>query len=495
MQKRILIKNPAQEIQLITRRSLVACVVMGILLLSLIFRLGYLQIYKHPLYTTLSKKNWLDLVPLEPTRGLVFDRNGILLAENISVFSLDLTPYQVNNISNTIAELKKIILLTDTDILQFQKQVKQHRRVDKIPLKLRLSEEEVARFSENQYRFPGLTIQARLMRYYPLGESFSHVLGYVGRINTQELNAIDPINYSASHYIGKIRIEKFYEEELHGTVGYEEIENDASGKQLRTLTHHDSIPGKHLYLSIDSRLQVFIAQLLQNERGAIIILNPNNGQVLAMVSSPSFDPNLFVSGMSTQTYQLLREAKDKPLYNRVLRGLYTIASTIKPFIALSGLQSKVFTPSDVIVDPGWFQLNHSAHIFHDWRRYGHGSVNLEKAIMSSCDTYFYHFATKLGMKRINDMLTQFGFGELTGIDLDDELSGNLASPEWKYRTKGAPLYDGDTVVSIIGHGYMQTTPLQLANATATLANRGKRWIPSLLLGEQIPSKSIEIGRA
>src|SRR3990167_2781148 len=468
MQKRILIKNPAQEIQLITRRSLVACVVMGILLLSLIFRLGYLQIYKHPLYTTLSKKNWLDLVPLEPTRGLVFDRNGILLAENISVFSLDLTPYQVNNISNTIAELKKIILLTDTDILQFQKQVKQHRRVDKIPLKLRLTDEEVARFSENQYRFPGLTIQARLMRHYPLGESFSHVLGYVGRINTQELNEIDPINYSASHYIGKTGIEKYYEDELHGNVGYEEVENDASGKSIRILKQVKAIAGKNLYLTIDSRLQTFTEQALKGHRGSVVIIQPASGQVLAMVSEPSYDPNLFVSGISQKDFQALQQADDRPLYNRALRGLYPLASTIKPFISLEGLDSNIITATTTIYDPGWFKLKNSTHLFHDWRPHGHGTVNVSKAIANSCDTYFYYLATKLGIRRIDSILKRFGFGDASGIDMDDELEGLIASPEWKRRVKGVGWYEGDTVISIIGQGYMQTTPLQLAAAVATL---------------------------
>src|SRR3990167_1908901 len=489
MQKRILIKNPAQEIQLITRRSLVACVVMGILLLSLIFLLGYLQIYKHPLYTTLSKKNWLDLVPLEPTRGLIYDRNGILLAENIPIFSLDLIPYKVKNITKTFNELKKIIDLTDTEILQFQKQRKQHRRFDDIPIKIRLTEEEVVTFSENQYRFPGVIIKARLMRYYPFGEQLSHVLGYVGRINLQEMNEIDPINYSASHYIGKLGIEKHYEEDLHGNVGYEEVENDASGKTIRLLNQVKSTSGESLYLTIDSRLQVFAEQAFKGHRGAVVIIQPSSGQVLAMVSAPSYDPNLFVLGISQKDYQGLMVAEGRPLYNRALRGLYPIASTIKPFLALAGLDSNIITATDTVYDPGWFQLKNSAHIFHDWRRHGHGRVNLEKAIVGSCDTYFFHLATKLGIRRMDSTLKQFGFGEVTELDIDDELEGLVASPEWKRRVKGMSWYEGDTIISSIGQGYMQTTPIQLATAVATLANRGKRVIPTLLLGDKQPGNS------
>src|SRR3990167_280304 len=488
MQKRIPIKNPAQEIQLVTKRAVVACIIIGISLFFLVARLSYLQIYKHPLYTTLTKKNWLDLVPLEPTRGLIYDRNGILLAENIPIFSLDLIPYQVKSIEKTLTELKKVITLSETDIVQFQKQRKQLRRFDEIPIKFRLSEEEVIAFAENQHRFPGVMVKARLMRHYPLGIPFSHVLGYVGRINQQEMSDINLTNYSASHYIGKLGIEKYYEDDLHGTVGYEEVENDASGKSIRVLSQVKATSGKTIYLTIDSRLQTFAAQALTGHRGAIVVIQPNNGQVLAMVSEPSYDPNLFVSGITQKEFQVLQQAEDRPLYNRALRGLYPLASTIKPFVAIEGLDSHIITATDTLHDPGWFQLKNSSHIFHDWRKYGHGTVNLEKAIMSSCDTYFFHLAAKLGIRRIESILTQFGFGQITGIDMDHELTGLVASPEWKRRVKGIPWYEGDTIISVIGQCYMQTTPLQLATAVATLATHGKRFIPTLLLGDKQPGK-------
>lgn len=489
MPRRIPLKNHHYEIQLTIRRSVVAIVVMLSLIIALIFRLAYLQLSKHDLYSTLATQNWLDLVPIEPTRGLIYDRHGVLLTDNVPVFSLDIIPYQVDNLDKTLAQLASIVSLNQDDINQFKKQRKQHRRFDEIPLKLRLTEEEVARFTENQHRFPGVLITARLMRSYPFKNSFSHVVGYVGRINQQELNEIDQTNYSASHYIGKSGIEKFYEEELHGKVGYQEVENDASGKPLRILKETRAIPGRNIYLTIDSGLQLIAEQALADKRGAIVAIEPATGQILAMVSEPSFDPNLFVAGISRKDYQVLQDSVDKPLYNRALRGLYPHASTIKPFLALQGLETGIITPDYTIYDPGWFQLRNSDHEYHDWQRHGHGSVNLTRAIMSSCDIYFYELASKMGIRRMDKILTEFGFGTLTGIDLDDELPGNVASPEWKRQTKGARWYEGDTVISGIGQGYMQTTPLQLAAATATLANRGQRFMPYLLLGEQSPDKT------
>jgi penicillin-binding protein 2 len=492
MRKKIAIKNHLQEIRLINQRSFSAFVVMILLVLILIARLGYLQLSQHDIYTTLSKKNWLDLVPLEPTRGLIYDRRGMLLAENVPVFSLDVIPYKVSNLPKMLADISRIVPLEDVDIAQFQKQLKQHRQFDEITLKLRLSETEVARFSENQYRFPGVIIKARLMRHYPLGENFSHVLGYVARINTDELKDIDTTNYSATNYIGKIGIEKFYEDELHGTVGYQQVENDASGEPVRVLNQTNPIPGKNLYLTIDSGLQLYAERLLNGYKGAIIAIQPKTGQVLAMVSEPSFDPNLFVAGISALDFKNLQQSPDRPLYNRALRGLYPFASTIKPFLALQGLNTGTITPDYTIFDPGWFKLKNSEHLFHDWRPHGHGSVSLLRAITGSCDTYFYELASRLGIKRIDDILLQFGFGNLTGIDLEEELPGNVASPEWKRRVKGAPWYPGDTVNSGIGQGYMQVTPLQLASGIASLSTRGKRYTPYLLMGDQEPGKNYSV---
>lgn len=468
---------------------MLAFFIICFLIFLLITRLAYLQIYKHDVYITLATNNSLDLVPVEPTRGLIYDRNGVLLAENIPVFSLDIIPVQVNDLTKTLLALKKIVTLDDDDIAQFKRQLKQHRRFDEIPLKLRLSEEEVARFTENQHSFPGVLIKARLMRHYPYSESFSHVLGYVGRINVQELNKIDQTNYSASHYIGKLGIEKYYEDELHGKVGYEEVENDASGKPIRVLKEIKGIPGKNLYLTLDSRLQFVAERALSGHRGAIVAMQPSTGQVLAMVSQPGYNPNVFVLGISQKDYQTLQQSEDRPLYDRALRGTYPFASTIKPFYALEGLDSGVVTPEHSIYDPGWFQLRNNTHRFRDWKRGGHGTVNVERAIVGSCDTYFYELGTRMGIRRMNAILTSFGFGALTGIDLDGELPGVVASPEWKKKAKGMHWYEGDTVISAIGQGFMQTTPLQLAVATSTLANRGQRFVPYLLLGDQLPEKA------
>ncbi len=489
MQKRILIKNHQQEIQLVTRRTMLVVVFIAVLSFCLICRLAYLQIFKHDVYSTLSTKNWLDLVPIEPTRGLIYDRNGVLLAENIPVFSLDVIPVQVQDLPKTLTALKKIVTLNDNDLSQFWKQLKQHRHFDEIPLKMRLTDEEVARFAENQYRFPGVVITARLMRHYPYGASFAHVLGYVGRINAQELDEIDQVNYSASHYIGKLGIEKSYEEELHGKVGYEEVENDASGKPVRVLKQIKGTPGKNIYLTIDSGLQFTAEKALAGHHGAVVAIQPGTGQVLAMVSQPSYDPNMFVLGISQKDYQTLQQSSDQPLFDRALRGLYPFASTIKPYFALEGLDSGVITPEDTIYDPGWFELPNYSHRFHDQNGRGHGTVNVSKAIMVSCDTFFYTLAMKMGIHRMDDILNQFGFGNVTGIDLDDELPGVVASPEWKQNVKGAHWYNGDTVNAGIGQGLMQATPIQLANGVATIASRGQRFIPYLLLGEQAPGKS------
>ncbi len=491
MQKRIPVKNHYQEIQLTASRSLLAMLVIGLLISLLFARLAWLQLYKHDVYTTLATNNWLDLVPAEPTRGLIYDRHGILLAENIPVFSLDVTPFEVRNLDKTLENLAKIIELSDNDITQFRKQLKQHRRFDEIPLKLRLSEEEVMRFAENQHRFPGVVVTARLMRHYPFGESFSHVIGYVGRINTQELTEIDATNYSASHYIGKLGIEKHYEQALHGNVGYQQVENDASGKSIRVLKEIKGVPGKNVFLTLDSGLQFIAETAMKGHRGAVVAIDPANGEVLALVSEPGYDPNQFVVGISQQDFQTLQESPDRPLYNRALRGLYPPGSTIKPFLALQGLELGFITEDMQISDPGWYEINNSSHRYHDSKPGGHGTVNLNTAILSSCDIYFYKLAERMGITNMDKILDPFGYGKLTGLDLDHELPGVLASPTWKRSAKGAHWYPGDTINAGIGQGYMQVTPLQLATAAAMLANRGIHIPPHLLLGAQTPGKPYE----
>lgn len=484
-------KDIYHEVQLTARRSWAVFILMIILAGLLIFRLAFLQIHKNKLYQTLSINNSMDLIPIEPTRGLIFDRNGVLLADNIPVFSLDVIPDKAHNLAKMLVDIGKIVTLSDADLLQFHKQLKQHRRFDGIPLKLRLSDAEVSRFAENQHLFPGVVIKARLIRHYPFGVGFSHVLGYVGQINNDELKKIDSANYSASHYIGKLGIEKFFEDELHGKVGYQEVERDANGEPIRILKNIKPIPGKNLYLAIDSQLQLAAEQALAGRRGAIVAIEPGTGQILALISMPSYDPNLFVLGISTTDFHTLQQLPDHPLYNRAVRGLYPLASTIKPYLALEALDEGIVTAEDTIFDQGTFVLNNSRHIFRDWKQHGHGAVNLTRAITVSCDTYFYQLAPKLGIHRIDDILHRFGFGELTGIELDEEIPGLIASPEWKRQVQKSAWYPGDTINSVIGQGNMQATPLQLAVGVATIANHGQHFTPSLLSAMQEPGEAVE----
>lgn len=474
-------KDPHTERKLFKNRLVVISLVIIFLTGMLLARLAYLQLNQHRLYTTLARQNLLNLLPADPNRGLIFDRNGVLLAENIPVFNLVVTPNRVTNISTTLNELMKIIPISAEDLQQFYKQLSLKRRFAALVLHNKLTEEEVARFAVQQYRFPGVSIQTQMIRHYPLGASFAHVIGYVGRINAKELAEVDPGNYSATNFIGKTGIEKSYETLLHGIVGSQQAETDANGKIIRILDNTPAVSGNNLYLTIDSKLQLAVEKIIGDQRGAIVAIDPNNGEVLAFVSNPSYDPNAFVTGISKKDYQELANNPDQPLYNRVLKGRYPPGSTVKPFIALEGLASGIVAPDFTLYDPGWFQLKNSSHLFRDAVRTGHGSVNLARAIQVSCDTYFYSLATKLGIDRIDDILTRFGFGQPTRIDLAEEATGLVPSPTWKLKTQNKSWYAGDTVITGIGQGFLLTTPLQLARATAALAMHGQPFQPHLLL--------------
>lgn len=488
MHKSSPLKKPQDEQSLLKRRWFILFIFMLICTLILLARLMWIQIYKENVYATLAKQNSLDLVPIEPERGTIFDRNGVILADNTPIFSLDFVISRKTHWSSLISDIGKIIELSPSDIKQFYKQLKERSAThnNTVTLKFHLTEKEIAILSENQFRFSGMQIRARLMRHYPFENRFAHVVGYVGRINAKELEEIDPINYSASLTIGKNGIEQYYEEALHGTVGYEEVENDAGGHAIRLLRQTPAVRGEHLYLSIDSHLQWVAEQAMGDHRGAIVALNPQNGEVLAMVSQPSFDPNLFVTGISEKNFKTLNLSIDKPLYNRALRGTYPFASTIKPYFALAGLLYHVISPEFSIIDRGWYQLKNSAHIFHGWNHHGLGSVNMTRAIITSSDIYFYDLAVKLGIQKMDAILHLFGFGEPTGIDLEHENAGIVASPDWKLKVSHTIWYPGDTVISGIGQGSMQATPLQLAQGVATLAMHGKRFLPTLLLKTQTP---------
>lgn len=476
------LKNRQHERKLFLQRLVFVYFSVILLTLILLGRLFYLQIFEHEKYTTLSDKNQLNTIPIEPTRGVIYDRNGILLAENIPAYSLELIPDKINRLYDTIESLVQLIpSIKPEDIQAFYKLKRQHRSFDAIPLRFSLTPEEVAVFSANQYRFSGVSVKAHLIRHYPHGKTMAHVLGYVGRINPDDWQKVDHVNYSATNFIGKIGIEKYYENRLHGTVGYEQVETNASGRIVRMLSRTQPVSGPALYLSIDIRLQKAAKEALGENHGAIVAIDPNNGEVLAMVSEPSYNPNLFVQGIDQATFSTLLNAKDQPLYNRAIRGQYPPASTVKPYIALAALDEKIITPTHKIYDPGWFQLPNSTHHYRDWRKGGHGWVDVSDAITSSCDTYFYTLGHLMGISRISTFLTRLGYGKPTGLDMKEELSGLMPTPDWKLGAKGVPWYPGDTIISAIGQGYMLVTPIQLANAVAAMSMQGIRFKPHLLL--------------
>lgn len=448
---------------------------------SIIFaRLIYLQIFQHHRYQTLSNKNRISLIQLSPSRGLIYDRNGILLAENVPVFSLEIAPDQVENIQSTLANLRKIISISESESSAFLRRLKQRRRYETVPIRLELDDTEIATFSVNQHNFPGVFIKARLRRFYPLRSAFVHILGYVANINEEELRQPDKRYYSSSDLIGKIGIEKYYENKLYGKPGYEKVETDANGRLVRVLERVDPLAGDDIYLTLDARLQNATINAMGDRAGSIVMLDPNNGEVLALASTPSYDPNEFVQGISQQKYNDLLNSQKRPLYNRAISGQYPPASTIKPFIAIGALDNKVISPDYVIYDPGWFKLPDVDHYFRDWKHTGHGWIHLHRAIVVSCDTFFYNLAMMMGAKLIQSTLKQFGFGQYSGIDLGGERPGIAPTPEWKLANKYESWYSGDTILTGIGQGFSLTTPLQLASATAALAMRGQRFQPQLL---------------
>lgn len=482
------IKNYQLETRIFRKRLFFATIIIGCLIGLLVIRLFYLQVFQNKYYTNLAQHNQRELFPIEPNRGLIYDRNGVLLAENIPIFTLAIIPDYVTDIDNTVKELQNIIEINQDNLRQFYRALKQRQPYEHIPLKYKLGQEEVANFYVNQYHFPGVVIDANLIRHYPLGETMVSVIGYVGKVNPQDLkNNSNNANYNINSFVGRLGIEKFYETDLRGQLGYQEVEIDAGGHITRTTKNTAQQPGNNLYLTIDSKLQQSALDALGEEKGAVVAIEPNSGEVLALVSKPAYDPNLFAYGIDPEAFQELQNSPDKPMYNRAIRGHFPPASTIKPFIALQGLDTNTITPSFSIYDKGWFKLPNSEHVYRDWQAGGHGSVNVAKAIISSCDTFFYTLASKLGIAKLDSMLYRFGFGSKTNIDLGEELAGIVASPEWKQVNVGKIWYPGDTVLSGIGQGFMSATPLQLASATATLAERGVRFQPHLLL------KSIHVG--
>ncbi len=478
MFRQLHIKDHTSEVRLFKQRAIVAIIVIIIMMLGIVGRLVYLQIFSHQHYTTLSQKNRLKIVPLPPTRGLIYDRNGLLLAKNIPSFSLELIPEQIKDIDDTLIRLNKLIPISDSDRKHFRRLVKQKRRFQSIPLRYRLTEEEVARFSVNRHLFKGASIQARLIRYYPFGEAGVHTIGYVGRIDTRELQRIDSANYSATTHIGKLGIERSYEKILHGQVGYQQEEVNAQNRTLRILDKTPPIAGKNLTLNIDIKLQRFADEALGEYRGSIVAIDPRNGEVLILVSKPAYDPNPFVTGIDSKSYAALRNSPDKPLFNRAILGQYPPGSTVKPFIGLAGLDAGIANNS--LFCPGWYELEGDDRRYRDWKKRGHGDTDLDKAIVQSCDVYFYELAQRLRIDKMYKFMSLFGFGKKTGIDILGELPGLFPSREWKRRKRHQAWFPGETLITGIGQGFTLTTPLQLSSATATLSMDGLHFRPSIV---------------
>ncbi|MEO8343986.1 MAG: penicillin-binding protein 2 [Gallionella sp.] len=493
MMKRVEFKNHQREIFNFQFRLLVGIGFVSVLLAILLVRFIYLQGARHNYYQTLSESNRIAVVPIVPSRGLILDRNGVVLARNYSGYTLEINQNKTADIEATINDLSTLVAITNKDRKRFKKLLTESHNFETLVIRNRLSDEEVARFAAQQYRFPGVEIKARLFRDYPFGEKTSHLIGYIGRINDAEVGQLQEsdlaANYRGSDYMGKTGLEQNYESDLHGTTGIEQVEVDAGGRAVRMLSRTPPVSGNTLILSIDARLQEIAEKSFGEYRGALVAIDPNNGEVLAFVSKPGYDPNPFIDGIDTQSWDDLNNSPDVPLNNRALRGQYPPGSTIKPYMALAGLNFHTRTPEQTINDPGAYYLPGSSRQYRDWKAGGHGSVNMFKAIQMSCDTYFYGLATEMGIDNISSFLSRFGFGKKTGIDLDGEASGLLPSQEWKMKRYQQIWYPGDTVSVGIGQGYTLVTPLQLAFATATLANNGVAYRPHLVKEVQSPRSS------
>ncbi len=478
--RRYMLKDPIRERHLFQRRAILVAVLCTLALAILALRMGYLQLVYHQHYTTLSTQNRVSLQPVPPTRGLIYDRNGVVLAQNISTFSLELTLERIPDLEATLADLGALITITEDDLERFEHERRRTRRFNPVPLRFRLSEEEVALVAVNQHRLPGVEIASTLTRHYPMGELTAHTVGYVGRISEHDLRSIDTSNYAATRHIGKTGVERSHEALLHGRVGREEVETNARGRVLRVLSRNDPEPGQDLHLNIDVALQQVAHDALDGRRGALVAIEPQSGEVLALVSTPSYNPNLFVNGIPLTTFRELSDSYDQPLFNRALRGQYPPGSTTKPMLGLGGLEMNEITSMDSVVCRGWYSLPNDDHRYRDWRREGHGTIGVSRAIVESCDVFFYDLAYKLGIDKIHEYMQQFGFGQRTGLDIGGEAAGLLPSREWKRRVKREPWYPGETLITGIGQGFNLATPLQLANATATLANRGAHMRPQVV---------------
>ncbi|WP_039959050.1 penicillin-binding protein 2 [Vibrio sinaloensis] len=485
LRKRSQIRDYQEEARLFKSRAIVAFMGIVIMMGLLVTNLYNIQVNQFQDYKTRSNDNRIKVVPIAPNRGLIYDRNGNLLAENRPVFSLEITPEKIKNMDETIASLQKVLAITPEQVERFNRERRQTRRFKSVPILTQLTPEQVAKFSVNQHKFPGVSVNAALKRHYPYGEVLTHVIGYVSRINDRDMQRLireeKDANYQATRDIGKLGIERYYEDMLHGTAGYQEVEVNSRGRIIRTLKYVPPVPGKDIVLNLDIDLQLYAHELINSRRGSIVILDPEDNGVLAMVSSPSYDPNAFVHGISGKAYRALLNDKNRPLVNRATLGIYPPASTIKPFMAVAALQEGVITPYTTRNDPGYWKIpNSKTKPFRDWLRWGHGKVDIVKSIEESVDTFFYQVAYDMGIDRISRWMMMFGFGDYTGIDIYEESKANMPTRDWKMARHRTPWYQGDTIPVGIGQGYWTATPMQIAKATSVLVKHGEVVAPHLL---------------
>ncbi|WP_418886702.1 penicillin-binding protein 2 [Gilliamella apicola] len=481
------IRDHSAETNLFLRRALFAFIVIILLLLILLVNLADLQIANFSYYSTKSNNNRIEIIPIPPSRGMIYDRNGTPLAINNITYQLNIIPDKVKNLNQQFEQLKAIVDLTDEDIENFQKERRNYKAHRPVPLKDNLTQQQIAHFVVDQHRFPYVSIVGIQHRYYPYEASLTHIIGYISKINSQDKQRLEEenksSNYVATFNIGKMGIEKYYEDVLHGIPGYEKVEVNSRGRIVNQINQHPPQAGEDIYLSINLKLQLYIEQLLAGRKAAVVAIDPNNGEILALVSSPTYDSNPFVGGISSDKYKALLNDPNKPLYNRALLGSYPPASTVKPYIAIAALSEGVVTPKSVVNDPGWWQLPGTERRYRDWLKWGHGKVDVLRAIEESVDTYFYQVAYDMGIDRLKAWMTKFGFGERTGIDIstNEESRAVMPSREWKIQRHKKSWLQGDTIPVGIGQGYWTATPIQMAKALTILINNGKTYTPHFLL--------------
>lgn len=482
------------ESNLFLKRILISFIFILILTVFLILNIYYIQVIHYKNYQIKSNENRIKLIPILPNRGIIYDRNSIPIAFNKTSYQLEIIPEKLKNLEKLINKLNNIIKISKKDIENFKKKQKKSQKFISIPLKTSLNEIQIARFAVNKYKFPEIQIKWYQNRYYPYGSTLTHVVGYVGKINNKDIKYLKNNNliqnYIFNNNIGKIGIEKYYENVLHGKIGYEKVEVNSHGNIIRKLKKKPAKSGKDIYLTIDLNLQIKIEKLLINNRGAVIVIDPRNEEILALVSNPSYNPNLFVKGISNKEYEKLTKNPNKPLVNRATQGLYPPASTVKPFIAVAALSEKIINKNSLIFDPGWWKLPKSNKIYRDWKKGGHGNLNILKAITESDDTFFYQISYNMGIEKISNWMKKFGYGINTGIDIKEENSGIMPTKKWKIEKYKKPWYQGDTIPIGIGQGYWISTPIQMAKALMTLINNGNVKNPHLLYGTKIKDKVI-----